>query len=121
MNTVKTVTKKFCSTAIVALGVFSLTPSLVKVEARSNIGINLNAYCSYKYPTYRGGRAVLVGRNKNYKAWRCREYYTWGWYWPYREHSINMNNVCKWQTKKENATAYTKNGSTHSHAWRCKY
>ncbi len=85
-------------------------------QAETNLGgLDLAKYCYYKYPVYRGTKAI--SGNGAY-SWRCRMPLTTFSDWPYWDYGIDTQEVCRQQ--KNNSRAYARAlNARDAYSWQC--
>ncbi|TAE60191.1 MAG: hypothetical protein EAZ87_06815 [Nostocales cyanobacterium] len=104
------------SLALVAFGTTSIS-HIQRADAATILGgVDLAKYCRETHVVYRPTRAVLVGNNAY--SWRCRMPLTIFSDWPYWDHGIDMNAVCRRQYNRSSAYARTNNPSS-PYSWQC--
>jgi hypothetical protein len=94
--------------AVVALS-FVFLP-LRQVEAATYYlgGVNLQSYCSWKYP-YQGAQAVLVSNDAG--GWRCKVGTVY--------FNISVDDTCKWQYGSWGYVWASTSNWSDPYSWRC--
>jgi hypothetical protein len=103
------------SLAFLAFGALSFSQTQ-PVRAAVKLGsLDFTQYCSKKYPSARGTKAVLAGSNAY--AWRCRMPTTIFSDSPYWDYNVDTNDACRSQY---GGIAYSKiENPSNPYSWVC--